>query len=186
MSNLNRAPKGSEQPPLVRIGFCKDAGGEAELTKAGMAPDLIWQRGRGMESLDYALRYFRGRSGVLAVADDLRIFGDTRKAIFAQVGELEAMDIRITDVRDKCSDHLALIQRSLVAISASAGMRNHRTARRRGRMGGDAKRAAEAIRRNVLVDDGIAMRLCASRLTWSEKSEILGLPLSTIQRHYKS
>jgi hypothetical protein len=34
------------------------------------------------------------------------------------------------------------------------------------------------------ISANFARRLCASRLTWKEKADILDMPLSTVQRHY--
>lgn len=180
----NSAPALSQDMPLLKLGFCVNAVGEQELIDYGIAPELIWMRGRGMENLEYVLRCYRGRPGVLAVADDLRIFGDSRTDIFAKVRDLEILGIVVFDVVANDNNALSLVERALKAKSAQAGMKNHRTARRRGQRGGVAKGNAAAARRDARIEDKIAIRLCASRLTWEEKAEILDMPLSTIQRHY--
>lgn len=168
--------------PLLAIGFTTNPEGEARLRKEGI--EQIWMRGRGAECLDEAIYAFRRRPGGLAITDDLRIFGHTQRDILAKASELHKLNIQIIDIERPTADPHELVHRALRALHASQPIRNHRTARRRGRMGGLGKAANEAVRRAALVSDDIAMRLCASRLHWKEKAEILGMAISTIQRHY--
>lgn len=187
MSNFIRAQSQPQTAALLKLGYCINSKGEDQLVADGIEPELIWMRGRGAEDLDYALRYFRGRPGTLAVADDLRVFGPTRKDICGTMARLHESKIVVEDVRTGNRNPHELEHLALIALSSSASMKNHRTARRRGSKGGNAKREAEAARRSAQIADDIALRLCASaKLTWLEKSEILGMTPSTIQRHYRS
>ena len=170
------------QFPLLTIGWATNPEGEARMQKERI--ERIWMRGRGAEALDDAIYEFRGRPGGLAIDTDLRIFGHTQRDILAKASELHKAGIRIIDIDRPTADPHELVHRALRALHASQPIRNHRTARRRGRTGGLAKAANEAIRRAGLISDDIAIRLCASRLHWKEKAEILGMPISTIQRHY--
>lgn len=182
MTHLNSAPQ-----KILAIGYCTDDLSEKVLREHGIDADLIWQKGRGVECLDYALRYFRGRPGVLAVAEDLRLFGDARKAIFDQVRELNTLGITVRDVVANDDDPLSLVERALVAKSKSAGMKNHRTARRRGSKGGLAKKLAAEATRNAILAHDIVVRLCSHpKLTKRDCAEILGPPfsLSTLIRNY--
>lgn len=186
MTRSNSAPQLSEQPVLT-LGFCFDLAGEAKLLAAGIPKEMIWRRGDQMACLDHALRYFRQRPGILAVVDDLRIFGESRRAIIAQQHDLKARGILVLDVVTNDNDELSLLDRALKALSSSAGMRNHRTARRRGAKGGEAKGIAAQMRRNARVADDIVERLCSlPQLTWKLCAWVLGEGFSaaSLNRHY--
>lgn len=183
--NVISARQPSPKLPPLTIGFCTDLAGEAKLQDVGV--ERIWRRGDGLQSLEDALYEFRGRpDGALAITDDLRILGLTRKAILATVSEITRAGVRIVSLIKPDFDIHQLIDQALGALHAAAPMRNHRTARRRGRIGGLAKAASAALARAVICAPEVAKRLCASRLTWEEKAFILGMPVSTIQRHYKT
>lgn len=173
--------------PMLSIGFCTDIAGEEKLHAAGV--ERIWRRGNGNESLDDAVFEFRGRPGAIVLVDDLRVFGTTQRDILAKASEItrktpDKAPIEIIDLTHPDEDVHMLVARALRALHAAAPIRNRRTARRRGRQGGLAKaQAAEAARATRIAPD-IARRLCASRLTWKEIAEILGMPISTVQRHY--
>lgn len=169
--------------PMLSVGFCIDLAGEEKLRKAGLGK--IWRRGNGAESLEDAIFEFRGRPGSLVAADDLRIFGLTQKDIFARCSSLADAEIKVVNVNHPRENIHDLQKRAFGALHASAPIRDRRTARRRGRQGGLAKAAAAETARATRIAPDIAQRLCASKsLTWKEKAEIIGMPLSTVQRHY--
>lgn len=182
----------SAQPPpqtkaLLTVGFCVNCEGEAQLIAAGVDPDLIWMRGGGAESLKWAINYLRGRSGMVCVADDLRIFGDSRKAISAQMAAFHVQGVIVRDVvRDENNPHV-LTQAAFEAMAKSAGMRNHRTARRRGSLGGKSKAVAAELARAIRIDPEIARRLWSLKeITQKTKLWVLGegFTLSSCQRHF--
>jgi hypothetical protein len=184
--NVFSADRPPQSNQVMTLGFCVDCDGENELKAAGVTK--IWMRGRQSESVDWAISYFRGRPGILTVANDLRVFGPTRKEIFARTAELARRGITLRDVRQPDANMSELEHKALVAMSASCGTKNHRQARRRGSIGGLAKKASQEAKRNALLNRDIVMRLCAHpKLTWADRAEILGEPfsISSLQRHYR-
>lgn len=185
MTQLNSASKPLRAYPPLKLGLCTNEADERKLTAAGFDP--VWRIGNQAEGLKPLLGYPRGRYTIIGVAEDLRIIGDSRKAIFKKVRELKAEDINFLDIRDDCSDDLVLVERALAAKSSEAGMRNHCTARRRGSKGGLAKKLAAEATRNAILARDIVMRLCSHpKLTKRDCAEILGPPfsLSTLIRNY--
>lgn len=184
----NSARRPSLGLSLLTIGFCTDLAGEARLRAAGV--ERIWRRGDGVQSLDDALYEFRGRAGALAITDDLRIFGLSRREILAKVSEITRdrpghPAIKIVDIRQPEKDAYQLADQALGALHAAAPMRNHRTARRRGRQGGLAKAAMAELARGIRCAADIVQRLCDHpALTWDDCAAILGPPFSksTLQR----
>lgn len=171
---------------LLTVGFCKDLAGEQKLIAAGVEPFMIWRVGDGnASSLEAALAVFRNRGGCLAITDDLRIFGDSRKAILAMASKLTRASIKVVDVTQHEMDVFQLADQACGKLHAAAPIPNRRIARRRGSWGGKAKAAAAALARAVICSPGVARRLCARKeLTWEVKAFILGIPVSTAQRHY--
>jgi hypothetical protein len=139
------------------------------------------------ETLDDAVMWLRKRRGTLAIAEDLRCFGEKKAAIFAQVHRLEAARIGIVDVRDPAASHMVLMERAEKKLQAGSEGICRKTRQRRGAKGGTAKRDNAAARRNALIADDIAARLCHHpKLTWNDRLEILGefFSLATIKRVY--
>jgi hypothetical protein len=188
-ANLNSAHQGPLRLPLLTIGFCTDLAGEEKLKALGI--ERIWRRGDGSNTMDDALYDFRGRSGALAIVDDLRIFGLTRRDILAKVSEIakdtcDHKPITVINIDQPDADIFALVNQALAALHAAAPIRNHRTARRRGSMGGKAKAAAAEMARAMLIHPEIARRLWSRKeLTQKIKLWILGegFTLSSCQRH---
>lgn len=184
-SNTARTPPLSH-PPLT-VGFAVDREGEAKLIAAGIDQDLIWMRGRGAESLAWAIRYLRRRAGMIAVADDLRVFGATRKEISATMAGFHAQGVVVRNVESGEENPHVLVQAAFSAISASAGMRNHRTARRRGRLGGIGKGIAAAIEREKDVPAYLIRRIVNHPgLPWRIVKDLLKevASVSTLRRKY--
>lgn len=172
-------------PPL-KLGLCTNEADEQALHDAGFDP--VWRIGNQKEGLKPLLGYPRGRYTVIGVAEDLRIIGDSRKAIFAKVRELKAANINFLNIRTNCSDELVLIELAQVAISKQAGMKNHRTARRRGRKGGEAKRVAAEDKRNaVMHSDAVWRFVHESGLSLKRLAYLLGPPYNpaALSRHFK-
>lgn len=184
--NLSSADPDPKGLPLRKIGFCVNLSGEERLTGAGIT--RIWRRGNGNESVDEAIYDFRGLPGILMVADDLRIFGDTNLDIANVCAKLLRHNISIVDITHPEEVIPELQERARKALHASRPIRNHRTARRRGRMGGLARAEAAAIARATRCADDIAQRLCSLKeITWAAKLWVLGegFTMSSIQRHYR-
>lgn len=188
MSRLNSAHALPQTEAVLTLGYCVDLAGEAKLLASGIPKEMIWRRGDQVESLDFALRYFRKRTGILAVVDDLRIFGESRKAIIAQQHDLKARGILVLDIVANDNDELSLLDRALKALSSSAGIRNHRTARRRGAKGGEAKGIAAAAQRNAVLAHEIVRRFVKeSGLSLKRLAYLFGPPfnVSALRRHFK-
>jgi hypothetical protein len=180
---INAAKNITVALPTLSIGFCTDLAGEESLRAAGV--ERVWRRGNGAESLDDAIFDFRGRPGALAITDDLRIFGLTQKEIFARCSALMNAGIKVIDITHPSDNIHDLQRRAFVALHAAAPIRNHRIARRRGRMGGLAKAAAAQAARDGRCSPDIVARLCRHpTLTWEDCAVILGphFSTSTLQR----
>lgn len=173
---------------LLTIGLCKDLAGEEKLKALGI--ERIWRIGNGSESLADAVYDFRGRSGTLAVADDLRIFSpnDSNFEIAAVCAGLLRLKIEIVDINHPEEVVPEMQERARKAFHSARPMPNHRIARRRGRMGGLARAAAAEIARATRCAADIAERICRhEKLAWADRLEILGegFTMSSIQRHYR-
>lgn len=174
------------QLPLLTIGFATNPAGEQRMKDWGI--ERTWMRGRDAETIEDAILDFRKRPGALAIDADLRIFGHTQREILAKASEVHKLDIRLVDIDRPTADAHELVQRALTALHSSRPIRNHRTARRRGRQGGLAKAAAAANERDRRIAPEIAERLCRhKKLAWADRLEILGegFTMSSIQRHYR-
>lgn len=186
-NSAHRPPQGKPLLPLLTVGFCVDQEGEAKLIAAGVHPDQIWMRGRGAESLEWAVRWLRRRPGMVCVADDLRIFGASRKEISAWMARFHVQGVVVNDVVEEETNPHLLVQRAFVAIAASAGMRNHRTARRRGRLGGIGKGIAAAVERENGVPAWLIRKIVNHpALTWAIIKDLIGevASISTLRRRY--
>lgn len=168
----------------MHLGFCKTAEAEKELIDFGVLPINVWMVGRGAESLDEVIKRNRGEPGDLYVAEDLRVIGKTQADIFTGVKQLNKARITVHDINNPEATIEDLMQLAFKAMHSACAIRNHRTARRRGRQGGLAKAANAAARRRAEVSDEIARALWASRLTKKEKAAILRITISTGDRHY--
>jgi hypothetical protein len=185
--NLKTGPGLPFDTHLLVLGFCTDKAQEAELIEYGVEPDLIYMRGRGVESLSWCVDKLRHDPGEICVATDLRIFGNTKQEITDWLCLFHLQGVKVRDVITGETNPFELEKRAHKLLNSGTGMKDHRMARRRGGLGGKAKGNAASARRNALVDDRIAIRLCATKkLTWDEKAKILDMPKATIQRHYRN
>jgi hypothetical protein len=168
-------------------GFATSKEGRDILLEYGLPETAIFTRGCGVEDLDPCLSTFRGRPGWLILAQDLRAFGPTKRAVAGRADALERAGIRILDIsHPEDTTYSALLQRAQKAISG-ARFQDRRRAKRQGRRGGQAKglRAHETR-------DGIAPRWVIDRIVddtripWEVKVDLLAphFSESTLRRHY--
>lgn len=142
--------------PKIR-GFCVDVEGEKALLAAGV--EVVWRRGNGDESLDWVIASFREEPGTLAITDSLLIFGESKKEILAVLSTLARNKIALVDIRRPDLNVHDLEDEAYRALSASNGMKDKRTARKRGRLGGVAKREAARLRREASDPHGLAKKI---------------------------
>lgn len=182
-ARANSANPGNVIHSLLTLGFCVDRAGEQALQDAGV--DHIWMRGRHAESLDWAIDFFRGRPGVLNVANDLRCFGSTRKEIFAYTADLTRRGIKVVDIRDPGANLSELEHKALIAKNASAGIANKRQARYRGSKGGTAKGVAAWRERNEVAPEWL-LRNMVDELGAKATAALLEnkISASSLGRHY--
>lgn len=186
MTRTNTSPMAPRSEPLLTRGFCVDRAGEQRLIDADIAPRSIWMRGRGAETMDECLRSFRGRQGRLAVANDLTIFGQTRKDIMGVMKALFTGGISILDVVSGETNPHELEHQALKHLSSKNGACDRRTARKRGARGGTAKGIASAERRNAIMREDIVRKL-VGEIGVKRLARIMGPPFSasTLNRIYR-
>lgn len=171
--------------PLLTLGFCVDKAGEAQLVEDGVEPKLIWMRGRQAENIDWAIDYFRGCPGVLKVANDLRVFGPTRKEIFARTADLSRRCIKVEDIRDPGANLSELEHKALIAMNAASGTKNRRQARYRGSKGGTAKGVSAWRERNEIAPEWL-LRNMVAEIGAKRTAALLEnkISASSLSRHY--
>jgi hypothetical protein len=171
--------------PIIRA-FCHNKDQEAALKGYGIAAKSIWMDSRGAESLKRCLSTYRGRPGMLILAQDLRAFGTTKKAVSAVMADLEKAQIRVIDIAHPEDTTVAsLVQRANVALS-NTNM-DKRTARRRGARGGVGKGIAAQQNRNSAIPNAFVQRVVDHpEIPWRVKLEVLGpqFTASTLRRHH--
>lgn len=171
----------------VQRGFCKHKDQVAALKACGLTDKEIWLDGRQAEDLERCLASFRGRPGVLMIAPNLTVFADSRKGVAAMMDRLVKAKIKVVDVVHPQDETVpAMMHRADVAI-AHSGLCDRRTARKRGRRGGEAKGVAAIQRREGLVPTAFVQRVVEHpEVPWRIKMEILGpgFSKSTLRRHH--
>ena len=181
--SLNSAPILTKHP-AIRLGLCRNPEAEKALIGYGFPAINVWMIGRGSETVAEVVERFRGEPGIISIAEDLRLLGNTQAAIFAEVSRIARAGITFEDINNPGDDIHAMQHRAFKALHSSCAIRNHRTARCRGSKGGLAKAANAAARRQAEVSDEVARKVWQSRLTKKEKCAILGCTISTGDRHY--
>lgn len=183
----NTAHQAPHQDHLLTLGFCVDKAGEAQLIEDGVEPKLIWMRGRQSENIDWAIDYFRDRPGVLKVANDLRVFGPTRKEIFARTADLSRRGIKVEDIRDPGANLSELEHKALIAMNAASGTKNRRQARYRGSKGGTAKGVSAWRARNDIAPEWL-VRNMVEQLGAKRTAALLEnkISASTLGRKYRA
>lgn len=145
----SKSPKIPESPQLLTIGLCENKEQETQLQAAGVKQ--IYMLSRGLETLEWALDWLRGRGGILKVATDLRIFGKTRATMMAALDDCERQGVLVIDISHPEDMTLTQrIKRALVAISSARFIGDRRKARREGSKGGLAKGASAWIARGEI------------------------------------
>ncbi len=159
---------------------------EDNLLRSGLIPGQIYNDAEG---LDACIMAFRGEPGIIKHAADLRIFGDTQKAIAEAVSQCEEAGIRIVDIEHP---ELKTVAAQLKhAFAQVAFMRrwdgDKRKARRTGANGGKAKAASQAIKRAEKMPDDAVQRLIGKlgkTLTWRDVADVTTISTATLRRHY--
>lgn len=120
----------------ITRGFAQTKDQERALLSHGVDPKSIWLAGRGVESFERCFSTFRGRPGVLLVAHDLRVFGESRKAVaevmtvlegagigYARVStEDQNLDVQTTALRDAGVEEANLYVEKISALNSKRPM----------------------------------------------------------------
>lgn len=172
----------------IERAFCRNKIHTAAFGAYGLPDKLIWVAGRGAEDLEACLDSFRGRPGKLLVAPDLRVFGESRKAVFAVMKRLEKTKIRVVDVIHPQDDTIAAMTERAAVMIGRPRFRDSRVARSRGRQGGLAKGETARSARAQIDTDSLILNVVAEyrRLGWETVIRMCGGKLSeaTLRRHY--
>lgn len=174
--------------PIGSRGFCTNADAEKVLTDAGIDPLMVWRRDREVECMTFMLASDRGRKLPVYVAEDLTIFGEARKDIFAQTAEFERRGIPLRDVRDLSATLSDMQHVAQKYMSSKNAMKDRRTSKKRGKLGGEAKGLAAQQKREALDRDGVLTRLFNHKdISFRLALEIAGptVKASSARRHFK-
>lgn len=176
-------------PETVIRGFATTKIQLADILGYGVPDRAAYLVGRRGESLDGCLDSFRGRRGRLIIAHDLRVLGETKRAVAAGMAKLENAGIIVTDIVHPGDTTVSqLVQRANVAI-AGARFRDKRTVKRMGRRGGLGKGISAHLAREAASPKWLIDRIVDARdITWKRKAELLAphFSESTLRRHYGS
>lgn len=165
-------------------GFCQNADQEAGVVAYGVPARSVFMADRGAETLEHCLSSFRGRPGVLILAQDLRAFGDSRRKVSDTMTRLEKARIGVIDLTHRDDVTVSqMLARAYEAIACNRFVGDRQKARRRGRKGGTAKGEAAATRRED------ARRLLDRivdcwEIPWRLKARVTGISKHTLRRNY--
>lgn len=182
----------AEKPRLELLkgvvkAFCTSEEAKQKLLDFGMTEHQIYHQRKTGEILD-CTRSYRKQPGWLVLAEDLRAFGSTKKAVTALADELERANIRIYDIaHPEDGTYAKLVHRAHAAIAGTRFEKDPKRAHSVGRKGGEAKGVEMALRRHAIIREEIIRRIVrAPELTWARKLEILGPGFSqaTLRRQY--
>lgn len=139
----------------------------------------IYEHGRGLESLDAILATVRDadREKEILIAADLRVFGDARKAILANIDRITDKGIVIRDVAHPEDTTLPkMLDRAFTAAASHQRWKGaKKAAEKAGRKGGLIHGEIAKARRYGNVDEDTARKIwTAPKLTIAEKLYILG------------
>jgi len=165
-------------------GFCQNRDQEAGIVAYGVPARAVFMADRGAESLEHCLSSFRGRPGTLILAQDLRAFGETRRAVADTMARLEKARIAVIDLTHREDVTIAqLLARANNAIAHNHFVGDRQKARRRGRKGGVARGESHAAQREdarKLLDRIVNCR----EIDWNLKARITGISKHTLRRRY--
>lgn len=176
----------------IERAFCTDRQHVEAFKELGLPDKLIYVAGRGAEDLESCLASFRDRPGKLLIAPDLRVFRapgkePARKDVAAVMARLERAQIRVVDVIHPQDETISdMIQRSSILISGTR-IRDRRTSRRLGRVGGLARgENARSARAQIDTDWLIRQIVNDPDISWKVALRILDGKISeaTLRRHY--
>ncbi len=160
----------------------------AELTAAGLTDKETYVNGRGSESLSACIASLRGQPGEIVIAADLRIFGESRKAILDTLAMLERLQITVRDVAHKETSQPAMMDRALTALANYSKWKgDSKKQAKNGRQGGKARGLIAALKRAEKMPDDAVRRLTCSlgeTVTWKLIAHVTGLSTATLRRHY--
>jgi DNA invertase Pin-like site-specific DNA recombinase len=169
---------------IVVRGFCRNTDQEAGIVAYGVPARDVYMADRGAESLEHCLSSFRGRPGILILAQDCRAFGDTRREVAEIMARLEKAKIGVIDLTHREDVTVAqLLARANDAIAHNHFVGDRQKARRRGRKGGKANGEAAAAKRED------ARRLLDRivdcwEIPWKLKARVTGISKATLRRQY--
>lgn len=141
--------------------------------------------GVGAETIQEVIYGFSVRPGPhqVYIGADARVLGNNLAEVAAALKGLRAVGATVHDLKNNESETEDLLLRARSAFQWNG---NRRQQKSKGARGGKGKGREAAARRSEKVDDDIALRLCKlKKITWAEKAWVLGMPESTIIRHYR-
>ncbi len=173
---------------MIKRGYCRTKQQEAEILASGIPPRGIFMADRGAESLDYCIASFRGRSGILVIAHDLRVLAATKRQVAEVMAKLEKAAIKISDLTHPSDVTVAQqIQRANVAIAGARLCGDRPRAKKMGRVGGKRKGELAWNRRDEIAPKWLIDRIVDCRdIEWALKEKLLAphFTKSTLRRHY--
>ncbi len=162
---------------------------EEYLLAFGITKRELYVDGASAESLSSCIASFRGQGGELFIAADLRVFGESRKAILDTMAMLDSLKIKVCDIHSGENSMPMMIDRALAELASYsrwAGSRGMAT--RTGRKGGKTKAIKQEAKRAEIAHPDVVRRLCeCDKISWREKSAILGgnpYSTATLRRRY--
>lgn len=152
-------PTSPHSIPPMATGYCTNPAAKAVLLAAGLDQYRVYMRGDGDENFYWAVAADHDRGQPLYIAEPLTIFGESRKDIFAHTKILARRRIDLRDVRDLGLTVPEMEEEAFKSLAAKNGMRDKRTAKKRGRMGGNAKREAAIATRATIAADWVLQNI---------------------------
>lgn len=143
-----------------------------------------YTHGVGAETIDAVIDSLRTRPGPheIYIGTDARVLGANLAEVAAALKALRAINATVHDLKHNETATEDLLLRARAAFQWNGDRRRQRS---KGALGGKKKGHEALARRNAAVDDIIAIRLCKLKnLTWAQKAWVLGMPETTIKRHY--
>jgi hypothetical protein len=195
MARIN-SPAKNPKPLVLVKGFCRNPAEKAALIAFGLTERIIYMDKNGAENIDTCINSFRRETpedrfgGALLVVpgEDIRLFGEGRKAISKITDRLERLQIKLLNIaHQEDVTYSAHNDRASTAIAAQRFKGNRRAARRAGSSGGLAKKANAAAKRDALMREDIVRRMVTHpKLTINDCAGILGEGFSaaTLRRCY--
>lgn len=164
---------------------------ESALKEYGVPARDIYLQGRGVEDLESCLETFRGRPGRLLLASDVTAFcpGDqpSKAVVSATMTRLERAKVRVTDIIHPQDDTVSAQNRRADIRISNSRFRDRRTARRRGRKGGQRKGEIAALQRQAIAAEWVIWNVVNDpAISWAKAVRVFGgkISESTMRRQY--